>query len=143
MTSSGDFSTLNEHESSDGLVSRASDAEIRWRPPNIQLHIPPIRVHHEEPGLENSDPIGHAHVTEIRSQASLSTPDDSERQGRDSVGAFLDRLELMADKPLSVAASTGDSVLLTFDPLVEKLECSGRFLNCLLSLLAVTKTEFS
>ncbi|KAF5402660.1 hypothetical protein PHET_04015 [Paragonimus heterotremus] len=124
MSSPGDFSTLNEHESSDGLVSRASDAEIRWRPPNIQLCIPPIRVHPEESGLENSDPIGHAHVAEIRSQTSLSTPDDSERQGRDSVGAFLDRLELMADKPLSVAASTGDSVLLTFDPLIEKLECS-------------------
>ncbi|KAF7232807.1 hypothetical protein EG68_06359 [Paragonimus skrjabini miyazakii] len=124
MSSPGDFSTLNEHESSDDIVSRASDTEIRWRPPNIQLRIPPIRVHPEESGLENSDPIGSAQVAEIRSQTSLSALDDSERQGRDSVGAFLDRLELMADKPLSVAASTGDSVLLTFDPLIEKLACS-------------------
>ncbi|KAA3677205.1 uncharacterized protein DEA37_0008526 [Paragonimus westermani] len=66
----------------------------------------------------------HCSAAEIRSQIRLSTLDDNEQQGRNSVGAFLDRLELMADKPFSVAASTGDSVLLTFDPLVEKLQCS-------------------
>ncbi|KAF8566653.1 hypothetical protein P879_07075 [Paragonimus westermani] len=119
MSSPGDFSALNEHESSDGLLSCTSDAEIRWHPPNIQLH-----VHHEKPGPENSHPIGRGHPAEIRSQIRLSTLDDNEQEGRDSIGAFLDRLELLADKPSSVAASTGDSVLLTFDPLVEKLQCS-------------------